>query len=118
MKITDETAKKIVRALKCYEVKESIKSFPEEERDGRSDLDIIREEIEYFIDMYEDGGTVFSEDLERSRRILKATRNGKEIPLSIVSFRPLYSAEDIALAKNTVSEYKQLKRLQMKLKEV
>lgn len=110
MKITDKAVKDIVKYIGMAELKESLESFPDSERRGRSDLWVLLDEIGYFIEMYETDGTVYSEDLFNSRRILKRTKNGKLVPLSTVTFYPIYSYGDISNAKSTVAEYRRLYR--------
>jgi hypothetical protein len=113
MEFTDKRARKIVNSLKCYECKESIESYPEDERDGKEDLAIIREEREYFIYMFEEVDGALSGDLEEAREILRETKNGKVNPIigGLNHPRLKYSEWDIKRAKNTVSEVRQLKRI-------
>lgn len=118
MKISDPKALKILRSIKMVECKESIETFPEEERNGESDLMIILNEVEYFKEFYEEAETVFNDDLNNARYILRRTQRGKFIPLDPVTFKPVYSQWDIQNAKNTVSEYVQLKALVKKLREM
>lgn len=118
MIITDKSLKKLVKSIKCYEVKESIESYPEQERGDKTDLEIIRDEVEYFIYMFEEVDGAFKDDLDHSREILRKTHNGKTIPIDIRSFKPIYPSWRIDQAKRTVSEYKQLKRILIKLEEV
>lgn len=110
MTITDNEVKKIVRYINMAELTESLESFPDSERRGRSDLYVLLDEIGYFIEMYETDGTVYSEDLYNSRTILRRTKNGKLVPISTVTFRPIYSYGDISNAKSTVAEYRRLYR--------
>lgn len=117
MTITDKRALKIVKSIKCYEAKESIESYPEEERNGKTDLDIILSELEYFAYMFEEVDGVYKGDLDESREILRKTHNGKSIPISLTTLKPIYSEWRINSAKKTVSEYRQLKRLITKLRE-
>ena len=70
MLFTDKQARKIFNSIKCYECKESIESYPEDERDGMTDIDIIRQEVEYFIYLFEEVDGALSGDLEESREIL------------------------------------------------
>ena len=118
MKFTDKEALKIFKSIKCYELKESIESYPEDERAGKTDLIIIRDEIDYYAYMFEEVDGVFKGSLEESREILRKTKNGKVSPVYLPSLRPVYQPYEIERAKRTVSEYRQIKRLQKKLKEV
>lgn len=118
MKFTDKEALKIFKSIKCYEVKESIESYPEEERGDKTDLVIIRDEVDYFVYMFEEVDGVFKGSLEESREILRKTNNGKTCRILLPSLKPEYQPYEIERAKRTISEYRQLKRLQKKLKEV
>lgn len=117
MKFTDKRALKIIKSIKCYEARESIESYPEEERDGKTELEIVLDELEYFVYMFEEVDGSLKGDLDESREILRRTSNGKTIPISLTTLKPIYSEWRIKSAKNTVSEYRQLKRLVSKLKE-
>ena len=117
MKITDKEVKKIVRYINMAELTESIESFPEEEKKGKTDIEVLESEIEWFLEWgYLDEGTIYYEDLERSREILRETNNGKFIPLNYEgSSLPKYQNWQIQNAKDTVSEFKRLKRGKEKL---
>lgn len=117
MKFTEKRAIKIINSIKCYEAKESIETYPEEERDGKSELEIILNELEYFVYMFEEVDGAYSDDLYRSREILRRTCNGKSIPIDRKTFKPIYPSWRIEQAKRTVNEYRQLKRLVSKLRE-
>ena len=118
MTITDKEAVKIVKSIKCYEVKESIETYPEDERGDKTDLEIIRDEIEYFVYMFEEVDGCYKDDLDKSREILRRTKNGRVMPVYMPSLEPVYQSYQVENAKNTVSEYRQLKSLLKKLKEV
>lgn len=118
MKFTDEKAKKIFKRIMCDEVSESIETFPEEEREGRTDLQIINEEVDYFLYMFEEEGTVFSEDLENAKAVMKETQNGKIIPLRLYDFKPKYARWEVEACKRTIAEYRQLKRISKRVKEL
>lgn len=110
MILKDKTAIKLLRRAKCSELDESIRTYPDDERGDKTDLEILRDEISYLIEMYEEGGTRLSEDLEEARDILRETRNGKYNKLTS-DFKLVYSEFDIKRARSTVNEYKRLKSL-------
>lgn len=112
MKLTNKEAIALRKKAKCCDLDENISTMPQDEFDdsGRSELQFVQDEIEYLIDMYEEDGTIYSEDLEIAREILRETKNGKEMPLD--SLRPRYRPWQVENAKSTVSEYRRLKRLQ------
>lgn len=114
MKLTDKTAIKILRRAKSSDLEDHIRSYPEDEIDGKTDIEILRDEIEYLVDMYEEDGTIYSGDLQEAREILRDTNNGKTNRFT-QDFDLMYTDWDIKRSRNTVNEYKRLKRL---LKEV
>ena len=108
--ITDKDVKKILKYIDMAELTESINTLPENERRLRSDLEILIDEIEYFIWNYESDGNIFGDALKESKDILKVTKRGKYIPISTVTFTPIISRSYIENAKDTVAEYRRLKR--------
>ena len=111
MRITDKEAIRLLKRANSPDLEGHVATYPEEERDGQSDLDIVLYELDYLVDMYENGGTVYSEDLEDALKVLKDTHNGKSIPVILPEFKFMYHPNDIDKAKNVVNEYKRLKRL-------
>lgn len=119
MKLTDKIAIRIYKRLKCAELVESIDEYPENERDGRDDLQFLTDEINYFRSCYEEDGHCFYESLNDARELLRETRNGKEIPLDPKTLKPKrgYYPSDIQIAKNVIAEYKQLLYYENQLKQ-
>ena len=115
MKITDPKVKKLMKRANSIDLDERVYSFPEEERDGLTDMDIFIDELAYLVDLYDSDGTIFSEDLETAREIMKATDNGKSMPLYPDSLLPRYCKYEVDNARDTINEYRRLTRL---LKEV
>lgn len=114
MKIKDKAALAIIKRARSGDLKDHIESYPEDERDGKTDLEIVRDEIDYLVYMYEEGGTIFSNDLDEAREILRETCNGKYNKITD-DFNLKYTDWDIKRSRATVNEYKRLKRL---LKEI
>lgn len=113
MNITDKKAKAILDRIAMEELFESIEDYPEDERDGRSDMEFITDEISYFVSNFNESGHVYEEDLQEARRILRETKQGKVIPLIVVNnvpVRPRYTAFDIQRSKDTVAQYNRLRR--------
>ena len=115
MKITDPEVKRLLKRANSVDLDERVYSFPEEERGIQTDMDIFIDELAYLIDLYDSDGTIFSEDLETARGIMKATDNGKVMPLYPDSLLPRYRKYEVDNARDTINEYRRLKRL---LKEV
>ena len=121
MAITDKEVLKQLRIANFYELTESVMSFPEDERDGKSDMDILKNEASYFLSMFTEGGTVFSDDLEQAREFIRETKNGKVIPCyNTIPPVPKYSSTRLQIeldkARNTINEYNRLKRLNERLR--
>lgn len=121
MIITDKEVLKMLKKLDSYEVEQSLLSYPDDERDGRLDKEMLLNEAEYFFELYSDDGSQHYYDLKDARLLLRETNHGKRIPIDIYNgFRPKqgYYPSDIDHAKRIVNEYNRLKRLVEKLKAV
>lgn len=118
MKITDSKALQIIKRASSSLLEEFIEEYPENERDGRSDLEFIADEISYHVSCYNEDGHVWKDDLKEAREKLKRTQNGKIQLLDVKTLQPKYGywPSDIENAKNIVAEYnrlvRQLKNLQ------
>lgn len=110
MKIKDKQVLKWLKSIGCLELDERIADYPEDERDGRSDIQFFADELSYALDNYNEDGHCWHEDLEQSRELLRKTKNGKCIPLDPKTLKPKYGyrPSDIASAKNTVNEYRRM----------
>lgn len=115
MKITDNEALKELSLIHDEELNDSVREYPEDERDGRSDLEFIADEISYFISLYEEEGHVFCEELKRAKRIIKETKNGKIVPLLKESLLPVYSESDISYAREAINTYRRFKNSMKRL---
>ena len=100
---------------KSGELWDRIDEFPEEERDGRSDLQILADELSYLIDNYNESGHCMHDDLEEAKEILKETQNGKVIPLIKSTLQPIYDKSRIVSCFNVVEEYKNLLALKKRI---
>lgn len=118
MKLTDANVKKILKKVRSYELEERISDYPENERDGRSDMEMLKNELDWYIDNLEEDGCLSHEALEEAREILRKTQYGKTIPLNRYTLKPAWKASDIQEAKDFVNEYSRLKRLQQKLRNL
>ena len=113
--IKDAKVIKMMNKVDIPELTESLMGYPEEEREGKTDMDLLLSEAEYFLDMFEEDGTLLSGDLQESRHILNKTKYGKVIPANARTLKPIYQQWDIDRAKETVNSYMRLKRLVKKL---
>jgi hypothetical protein len=108
MNITDKEVLKQLKIVRSYELEESVRSYPEDERDGRSDMQILADETSWRLSLYTEGGTSTGEDYEEAKEILQETKYGKVIPLNRYTLKPKYSPSRIQSAKDSVNEYRRL----------
>lgn len=110
MKLTDKKAISIYKRLKMVDLVESIDEYPENERDGRNDLQFLADEISYFKSCYDEDGHAFYDSLTQARELLHETKNGKILPLDprTMKYKRGYQPHDIDDAKHVIAEYKQL----------
>ena len=117
MKITDKEVLRQLKIVRSSELRENIETLPEDEVDGRSDMQVLKDELEYLLSMYDEGGTYQSDDLEQAREFIRETKNGKQFKLDIND--PVRSIKKSKIrfeqAKNTVNEYNRLKSLEKRI---
>lgn len=117
MKITDKEALRQLKIVNSYELEETIRDYPEDERDGRSDMQFLADEVSYRLSLYTEGGTCTGEDYEESKEILRETDYGKRILLNPYTLKPKYSPSRIQSAKDSVNEYRRLRSLMDRLEK-
>ena len=115
MVFKDPEVIKMMNKVRSSELEYYIETYPEDERLGRDDMEILMSELDYLIEMFETDGCCTHEDLTDARRILRETDYGKIIPLDQHTLKPVYPAYKVQEAKDLVNEYGRLKRLQQKL---
>jgi hypothetical protein len=115
MKLTDPYVLRQLKLANSSELTELVETYPEDERDGRSDMDILFGETQWLIYKYEcdDYGQYW--DLNEARKILRETKNGKVMPLENWTWKPKYQPWKIQACKNIVNEYRRLKSLEARL---
>ena len=114
LKITDKAVLSELKKVRSNELEENLDSFPEEERDGKSDMDIFCDEVYSLIDMYIEPGTRQYNNLKWAREIMKKTKRGTVIPVDM-NFNPKYSKCDVDLASEITNEVKRLKNCTRRL---
>lgn len=121
MKLTDKTAIKLLSKLRSLEVEESIESYPEDEREGRTDLEMLADEVGYFYSLNFEEDTGHYDEYHEALTKLRQTKYGKIIPIDPNNgFRPKYGyrPHDIEAAKEIVNEVARQKRLLEKLRKL
>lgn len=79
MKITDKVVIRELNTVRSLDLEESISNYPESERDGRSDMQFLADEVSYQISLYKEE-TATAEEYEEAQRFLRETSNGKKMP--------------------------------------
>lgn len=115
MNITDKQVLKELKRVRSCELDMSLETYPEDEREGRSDAQVVADEISYILSCFDEDGHVLCDDLEESRRILKETKNGKVIPLWTQTLTPVYSKSRIESCRDCINEYNRLKNYMKRL---
>ena len=111
MKITDKAVLKLLSRANSPALSAHLKAYPDDAlEEDMTEYSVFVDELEYLIWLYEGEGNVFYDDLKIARNILKETENGKSIPI-LDDFTFKYYPEDIQEAKDTVNEYRRLKKL-------
>lgn len=112
--LMQKAERKLVK-LGCDEVLyRNFNCFDEEDmqKEGMTREQYLLREAEWVVEDFEDDAHCLGEDLISARELLKETKNGKCIPFSTQTFRPLpgYAPRDIAQAVRTINEYKNTKK--------
>ena len=116
MKLTDHEAIKALKKVRIWDLEQMIEDYPEDERDGRSDWDMIGNEASWLLDALNEDENANHEALLEAREILRETHNGKTMPILVPSFKPKYKEYQVRDAKEFVNMYNRLVRFVNKLK--
>lgn len=121
MLIQDKDVKRWLKIANCTELTESMETFPENETDGKSDLQILADEVSYRLSLYTEGGTCTGEEYEEAVQFLKEVRGGKIPCWNTIPPTPKYTSIQLENktkeAKAVVNEYKRLVSLMSRLNE-
>ena len=115
MKLTDQEAIKALKKVRVYDLEQMISDYPEDERDGRSDWDMIANEAGWLLDALNEDENANHEALLEAREILRETHNGKTMPILVPSLKPKYKEYQVRDAKEFVNMYNRLVRFVNKL---
>ena len=122
MKLTDKDAIKALNKLGIYELWDMIDSYPEDERDGRTDWEMVANEASYLLSCCDEEGHTHKEDLDEARELLKLARRGlrkgdklSSVVQIVTSYGRVYHWTEIDDADRLVKEYNKLKRFVAKL---
>lgn len=115
MKITDEQVLKELKRVRSFELDESVENYPDDERDGRTDEQVVADELSYILSNFNEDGHVLCEALTEARHILRETKNGKVIPLWQSTLKPVYSKSRIESCRDCINEYNRLRNFMKRL---
>lgn len=116
MNITDKNVLKELKRVKSYELEESLATYPDDERDGRTDVQMLADECSYILSNFSEDGHVLCDELERAKEIIKETKNGKQIPLRM-DLKPIYRPSDIQNARDIINEHRRLQSCMKRLNQ-
>lgn len=108
MIITDKEVLKEIKRVRSGVLWESINAYPDDERDGRSDMEFFADEVSYMISCIHENGHSWCDDAEWAREVLRETKNGKVMPLWPESLQPIYRQSDIQIARDIINENRRL----------
>lgn len=120
MKITDKEVIRQLKIVRCGELEENLETYPEDELEGRSEMQMLADEASYLISMYEEEGTGHNDDLVNARHFMKETKNGTQIPFYNTfppqpKYTPVRLEINLKNARNTINEYNRLRSLMERL---
>lgn len=116
MKLTDQEAIKALKKVRVWDLEQMIEDYPEDERDGRSDWDMIANEAGWLLDALNEDGNANHDALLEAREIIRDTKNGTVFHGLLTSAqlqRELYRVQD---ARDLINMYNRLVRFVNKLK--
>jgi|GEM_PF-6484084 len=117
MKLTDKRLEQMVGKVKSLDLEEAINTLPEEERDGRSDAQIVRDELDWLIYSFNEGGCASCEALKEAGRLIYKTKGGKVFDGLLTSSQILHEEVKVREAKDLANEYNRLKRFKKRMEE-
>lgn len=79
MKLTDQAAIQELQKARIFRLEIMINDYPEYERAGRSDREIIAHEAAYLLEKYRDPYDAKYEELQEARRILRTSSNPYDV---------------------------------------
>ena len=116
MKLTDQEAIKALKADRIYDLERMIEDYPEDERDGRTDWDMIANEAGWLLDAMNEEENANHEALVEAQQIIRQTKNGTVFPGALTSVQVTTWRIRVRDARDYVNMYNRLTRFVKKLK--
>ena len=116
MKLTDKGAIDALRKVRIYDLERMIDDYPEDERDGRTDWDMIANEAGWLLDGFREDGHANREALEEAKDLIRETKNGTVFPGLLTSIQLKSCEIKVKDARDLINMVKRLERFVEKLK--
>ena len=116
MKLTDQEAIKALRKVRIYDLEMMLADYPEDERDGRSDWDMIADEAGWLLDGFRSDDHANHEALEEAKDLIRQTKNGTVFPGLLTSIQLESWRIRVADARDLINMVNRLTRFVQKLK--
>ena len=118
MKLTDNEAIKALRKVRCYDLEMMLSDYPEDERDGRTDWEMIANEAGWLLDAFNEDENANHEALQEARQILRDTKNGTVFPGLLTSTQVKSWQIRVQDARDLINMVNRLTRFVQKLKSM
>ena len=115
MKLTDQEAIKALRKVRCYDLEMMLDDYPEDERDGRTDWEMIANEAGWLLDGFNSDDHANHEALEEAQDLIRKTQNGKVFPGLLTSVQVESYRLRVQDARDLINMVNRLKRFVNKL---
>lgn len=92
-------------------------AYSEKETDDtRTDMEILKDELDYLLEMYAEKGTYQNDEYTHAKKLIEETQNGKVMSLDIETFKPKIPMSEIERARDIIGEVERLKKLEKKMR--
>ena len=115
MKLTDKEAIKALKKVRIYDLEMMLSDYPEDERDGRTDWDMIANEAGWLLDGFREDGHANHEALEEAKDLIRQTQNGKVFPGLLTSAQVESYRFRVQDARDLINMVNRLERFVKKL---
>lgn len=118
MKLTDKDVIKELKRVRILDLDEMLSDYPEDDRDGRSDWDMVANEAGWLLDSFRDDSHANYEALEEARELIRETKNGKVFHGLLTSVELKRKQNEVYSARELINMVNRLTRFVNKLKSM
>jgi hypothetical protein len=108
IEITDKYVLKTLREVNSPLVNSNIFSLEEYDRDEKSDLLILVEELDYALDLYNTEGTMSNDHLKLAQNIYDRTNGFTTMPVDPNTFQAVYTKAQLSAAEMVLQEVQRI----------